>query len=186
MDTQDLLLTEAEHLVRTRGYDAMSFADLATAAEIRKASVHYHFPTKADLAAKLIARYRADVATALTTIADQNPNSAGKAQAFLQFYADALQQGEAVCLCVAMSAGRNSFDPETLGELTAFQDMALTWLETMFRGNDGTISDVADPKAEAQALFSLVEGAQLVARSQADVTKFTEATALFAARLKKD
>ena len=56
MDTQDLLLTEAERLVRTRGFDAMSFADLAVAADIRKASVHYHFPTKADLAAKLIAR----------------------------------------------------------------------------------------------------------------------------------
>ena len=68
MQTQNLLLSEAERLVRTRGFDAMSFADLATAADIRKASVHYHFPTKADLAAKMIARYRAQVAEDLTAV----------------------------------------------------------------------------------------------------------------------
>ena len=186
MDTQDLLITEAERLVRTRGFDAMSFADLATAADIRKASVHYHFPTKADLAAKMIARYRADVAKELDAIADAFVTSADRARGFLKLYSDALHEGEAVCLCVAMSAGKNSFDTKTLTELDAFQEMALSWLIDMFRTNDGTIAGVQDPEQEARALFALVEGAQLVARSHSDVSKFTDATALFAARLRKE
>lgn len=186
MTTQDLLLTEAERLVRTRGFDAMSFADLATAANIRKASVHYHFPTKADLAAKMITRYRAEVANGLNAITSTAASSAERAQGFLKLYTDALQQGEAVCLCVAMSAGKYSFDAKTISELDAFQDMALNWLTDMFATNDGTIDAVKEPKQEAQALFALVEGAQLVARSHSDVSRFTQATALFAARLRKD
>ncbi|SHH23291.1 transcriptional regulator, TetR family [Cognatiyoonia sediminum] len=186
MNTQDLLLIEAERLVRTRGFDAMSFADLATAANIRKASVHYHFPTKADLAVKMISRYRTDVAKELEAIADAAATSADRATGFLTLYLVALQKGEAVCLCVAMSAGKNSFDSKTLTELDAFQDMALRWLIEMFRTNDGTIADVQDPEREADALFALVEGAQLVARSHTDVSKFTDATALFATRLRKE
>jgi len=186
MGTQDLLLNEAERLVRTRGYDAMSFADLAKATDIRKASVHYHFPTKSDLAAKLIARYRAEVTAELGKITKTAKTTAARARSILQVYADALQQGEAVCLCVAMSAAKNSFDANTLEELAAFQDMVTCWLTDMFASNDGTIAYVQDPKDEAQALFALVEGAQLVARSHSDVSKFTHATALFAARLRKD
>ena len=186
MQTQNLLLSEAERLVRTRGFDAMSFADLATAADIRKASVHYHFPTKADLAAKMIARYRAEVEAELEAIAGNSTTSSSRAHAFLQLYSDALQQGEAVCLCVAMSAGKNSFDANTLAELGRFQDMTIQWLTSMFAINDGTIAHVQDPTEEAQALFALVEGAQLVARSHSDVSKFTQATALFAARIRKD
>ncbi len=186
MGTQNLLLIEAERLVRTRGFDAMSFADLATAADIRKASVHYHFPTKADLAAKMIAQYRKDTVKELAAIGDAATSSAERAEGFLKLYSDSLQQGEAVCLCVAMSAGKNSFDSKTLTELDAFQDMALRWLIEMFRTNDGTIADVQDPEKEADALFALVEGAQLVARSHTNVSKFTDATALFAARLRKE
>ena len=65
-----------------------------------------------------------------------------KRNGFLTFYTNALQQGESVCLCVAMSAGKNSFDPKTLVELDAFQGMALAWLEDMFATNDGSIQNV--------------------------------------------
>ena len=47
-------------------------------------------------------------------------------------------------------------------------------------------SSFQDAEKEADALFALVEGAQLVARSHTDVSKFTDATALFAARLRKE
>ena len=43
------LLSHAESLVRERGFDAFSYADLAKGADITKASVHHHFPTKAAL-----------------------------------------------------------------------------------------------------------------------------------------
>ena len=54
-DTRAELLIQAETLVRGRGYAGFSYADLAEAVGIRKASIHHHFPTKVDLGAALVA-----------------------------------------------------------------------------------------------------------------------------------
>ena len=58
-DTKTALMDIAEHAARSRGVDGFSYADLAGAIGIRKASVHYHFPTKDDLAKALVERYQA-------------------------------------------------------------------------------------------------------------------------------
>src|SRR6476469_3227193 len=58
-DTRAQLLSEAESLIRTRGYAAFSYADLAEKVGIRKASIHHHFPTKEILGATLIDEYLA-------------------------------------------------------------------------------------------------------------------------------
>ncbi len=53
MGTKELLLKEAEMLVRTRGFAAFSYADLSERVGIRKASIHHHFPTKEELGGAL-------------------------------------------------------------------------------------------------------------------------------------
>jgi len=53
------ILDSAERLVQTRGFNAFSYADIATELRLRKASIHYHFPSKADLGRRLLARYEA-------------------------------------------------------------------------------------------------------------------------------
>jgi AcrR family transcriptional regulator len=47
----------AERLVQTRGYNGFSYADVAAELNISKASLHYHFPGKAELGEALIRRY---------------------------------------------------------------------------------------------------------------------------------
>lgn len=44
--TRERLLSEAEHLMREKGYSAFSYADLSKIVGITKASIHHHFPTK--------------------------------------------------------------------------------------------------------------------------------------------
>ena len=68
MATADRILDIAERLVQRRGFNAFSYADVATAVGIRKASLHYHFATKADLGQALIARYRQTFLAALREI----------------------------------------------------------------------------------------------------------------------
>ena len=50
-------LDVAERLVQTRGFNGFSYADIAEALGVTKASLHYHFPSKADLGQRLIERY---------------------------------------------------------------------------------------------------------------------------------
>src|SRR5215211_135610 len=48
-DTADRILDLAERLVQTRGFNGFSYADIASELGLTKASLHYHFPTKAEL-----------------------------------------------------------------------------------------------------------------------------------------
>ena len=47
-DTAQRILDIAERLVQTRGFNGFSYADIAGALAVTKASLHYHFPTKAE------------------------------------------------------------------------------------------------------------------------------------------
>ena len=58
--------------MRRHGYSAFSYADLAVAVGIRKASIHHHFPTKADLAAALVAAYDIRYDAALADVASSH------------------------------------------------------------------------------------------------------------------
>ena len=55
--TTTRILDVAERLVQTRGFNGFSYADIAVQLGITKASLHYHFATKAELGRTLIARY---------------------------------------------------------------------------------------------------------------------------------
>ena len=51
------LMDAAERHIRQSGYNAFSFRELAKEVGIKSSSVHYYFPTKADLAAAVARRY---------------------------------------------------------------------------------------------------------------------------------
>ena len=57
MSKKDDLLKVAEVKVRQGGYNNFSFREIANEVGIKSASVHYHFPTKADLGAELAHQY---------------------------------------------------------------------------------------------------------------------------------
>lgn len=185
MNTKDALLDCAERAARARGYDGFSYADLASEIGIRKASIHHHFPTKADLALDLMRRYRERFFQTLEEIARVTPRGADRIRGFLDVYRQALDGGASACLCVMFSAGREALSDPVLADLNRFHTDALAWLSAAFARAraDGSIEGLADPAAEAAACLALVEGAQLMARAATDVGLFDAATARLAARL---
>ncbi|MGZ5871264.1 MAG: TetR/AcrR family transcriptional regulator [Bradyrhizobium sp.] len=56
-ETAEEILDVAETLIQTRGYSAFSYQDIADALGIRKASIHYQFPSKIELGVAVINRY---------------------------------------------------------------------------------------------------------------------------------
>jgi len=68
MDTKTDILDAGEALMKRAGYSGFSYADVAKRVNIRKASLHYHFPSKGDLARQAVARYPARMSNALSTI----------------------------------------------------------------------------------------------------------------------
>src|SRR6185295_2042375 len=68
-ETAEQILDLAETLIQTRGYSAFSYQDIADSLGIRKASIHYHFPSKTDLGIAVVDRYVARFGGALAAIA---------------------------------------------------------------------------------------------------------------------
>ena len=185
MNTRDALLDSAETAARKRGYDGFSFADMARDVGIRKASIHHHFPTKSDLGFHLIDRYAAQFENALSDIDTPQVRAGEKLQAYHALYRDALAGGTQLCLCVALSAGRDSLTDPVLDRLNQFHQNSIAWLQRAFAeaALDGSVSGLTDTDAEAHATLSLMEGAQLIARAAANVAPFDQATAAFLSRL---
>jgi TetR/AcrR family transcriptional repressor of nem operon len=54
--TKEDILSLADRLIRTKGFNAFSYADISGIMQIRNAAIHYHFPTKEDLGIQVINR----------------------------------------------------------------------------------------------------------------------------------
>ena len=157
--TRDKILDAAERRARRGGYHGFSFRDVADDVGVKSASVHYHFPTKADLAAALAQRYAARAEEFLG-----DPVALGEAGAvdrLTQLFRNALLEEDKMCLCGVFGAERDSL-PEQVASATArFFTMTLDYL-----------ARVGAPAAETLAKL---EGALILARTLRRVDLFDEA-----------
>src|SRR5438105_15931363 len=95
--TSQRILDIAERLVQTRGYNGFSYADIAAALRVTKASLHYHYPAKADLGKELIERYERNFLVALAKIDEESADARDKLRRYAGLYAGVLR-GDRMCL----------------------------------------------------------------------------------------
>jgi len=178
MTTRDTLLTTTEDLVRTRGLNGFSYADLSKRIGIRKASIHHHFPKKADLALATLRAYSEGIFARLDEIANMKEGAEAKLGAYLALYRAALGAGDQTCLCVAYALDRAALSPPVELALAEFHARSLDWLAEVLA------PVVAEPKAAAAEVLALVEGAQILARATGKIELFDEAVGPLKARYK--
>jgi TetR/AcrR family transcriptional repressor of nem operon len=161
------LLDVAQRLVQTSGYHGFSFRDLSREVGIRTASIHYHFPTKTDLAVALVRRYRHAMGRAMNEIAAQRDSLAERLDATVRLYTDTLNQGSRICVCAALGGEYASLPPEVQGELKELITDGERWLDRfLFEGRArGEIPKESDPQALARLWYAALQGALLVARA---------------------
>jgi TetR/AcrR family transcriptional repressor of nem operon len=131
-------------------------------------------------------RYKGAIAKKLAKL-DQDLDSSGdRILGFLDLYRTALNGGDTLCLCVALSMGRDTLTEETLRQIADFRGQTLAWLQEVFAlaAQDGSICNVCDPSKEAAAALALAEGAQVSARSEQNMQRFDHATEMMRQRIR--
>src|SRR5690348_1621039 len=88
--TSQRILDVAERLMQVRGYNGFSYADIATKLRVTKASLHYHFPSKAELGTRLMQRYTETFRAALAAIDAASVDARQKLERYVAIYADVL------------------------------------------------------------------------------------------------
>jgi TetR/AcrR family transcriptional regulator, transcriptional repressor for nem operon len=174
--TASRILDIAERLVQTRGFNSFSYADIATELGITKASLHYHFPGKAELGYALITRYGERFNGALEEIDRGLPDARTKLEAYADLYAGVLR-GERMCMCGVLAAEFQTLPDPMREEVIRFFDENQTWLTALLEQGklDGSLSFRGQPEDVAQGILSTLEGAMLVARPYGDLTRFDAA-----------
>jgi TetR/AcrR family transcriptional repressor of nem operon len=170
------LLAEAELLLRTKGYAAFSYADLAKKIDVRNASIHHHFPTKEHLGRAVVEKYLAEFSQQLREIETASESSMAKLRAYASFFGSVLESGQ-LPLCSALAAELKAM-PESLQDLTRdFFDLHLKWLARTIRGGvaNGEFRSETDPKRAAALMLSVLEGASLTTWVTGDGTIFRDA-----------
>jgi TetR/AcrR family transcriptional repressor of nem operon len=182
--TTTRILDVAERLVQTRGFNGFSYADIAAALGITKASLHYHFATKAELGRTLIARYTDAFETALRAITAKLPRPDERLRAYVKLYADVLAN-ERMCLCGMVAAEYGTLPPPMQEAIRVFFEFNESWLAGLLdQGNrEGCLSVRVPPHEAARMLVGALEGEMLVARAYGDPQRFASAAKLLLAQL---
>ena len=173
-ETPSRILDSAERLAQTRGFNGFSYADIAAELGITKASLHYHFATKADLGRALIVRYGERFSAALTAM-DAQPDARQRLCGYVEVY-ESLLVRDRMCLCGMFAAEYSTLPAAMQSQLRRFFDENESWLaRTLESGRAAGLMRFEGSGTEAaRALTAGLEGAMLLARSYEDVARFAQ------------
>jgi len=167
--SRETILTAARRAAQTHGYSGLNFRDLAEEVGIKAASIYYHFPSKADLGAAVARRYWEDTKAELDAMLAKNVDGVTCLRRYPKLFRRSLENGNRLCLCSFMSAEHDDLPDTVKREVQTFKDINVAWLERVISKSDETSKD---SRTRARAIFAAISGAQLMARSCADIKIF--------------
>ena len=171
-NAREAILAAAKSAAQLHGYSGINFRSIADQVGIKNASIYYHFPSKAGLAAAVAQRYWQDVQRALEEIRAANVEPKVCVQLYPSLFRKSLEDGNKLCLSSFMAAEYEDLPDEVLREIRAFADVNVTWLTQVLA--DAGMGSAAECERRALAIYTAVAGAQLIARTRADVGLFDD------------
>lgn len=172
-DMKQQILACARELIQRRGYNGFSYRDVALEVGIRAASIHHHFPAKADLAIAVIRSYTDVLKNEAAKLEARAATPEEKIRWLVGFFKATLSDDNKMCLCGMLGAEANSLPAEVNEETATFFRTCLGWL------TDALGSGAAAERRARHFLASL-EGALILAKTlnDADVLDTVSASAL--------
>ena len=171
MDTAQQILDTAEGLIQKRGFFGFSFQDIAEEIGIKKASIYYHFPAKAELGRAVIDRYRQRMRE--TTDAIEQDGGIDHWQALTLYLEPILTLGripDQACLCGVLGGEYLGLPEEMQEEISGFFSEHHRFLAGLLeKGREaGAFQFGGSAGGCAKLLFGAIEGGLLIKRTTGD------------------
>lgn len=175
--TSQQILDIAQRLVQTRGFNAFSYADIAAALAMTKASLHYHFASKERLGVSLIVRYQRTFTRILADIDSAAADPGRKLRRYVAIYDEVLADNR-MCLCGMLAAESETLPKAMNDALREFFAVNETWLANVLdQGRtSGALTFNGTSAEAAQYIVASLEGAMMMARSEGGKARFEAAT----------
>jgi TetR/AcrR family transcriptional repressor of nem operon len=163
------IVDAAERRIRAGGFSGFSFREIAEDVGVKSSSVHYHFPTKENLAAAVVRRYTDKVAE---LIDEGSAKGVDAAKVLTRTFRPDVPAGNRMCPCVVLAAGALDLPAEVAVEVKVFFKMCVAKLVA------GGLA-----KNTATELLSTITGALVVSNALNDVAAYDQATKDFLRKL---
>ena len=161
-DVKTAILDAAERRMQIGGFGGFSFREIAADVGIKSSSVHYHFPTKENLAAAVIRRWAEETSEFIDKELERDPDPI---RAWTNaFRGTALSEGR-MCPCTALGAASQDLPAEVAREVKGFFKMC----------SDKLVEEGLSPSNAAEVL-STITGALVVANALGDTAAYDRAT----------
>lgn len=164
--TKQRIMDLAQDVLRQKGYNGFSYADISAPLGVKNAAIHYHFPKKEDLGVSLISRERRRFKKWTERQAIRELDSAGKINWFLGIYEHFSQGGTRVCYLGALESDFASLPDELQEETRGLNQDLLDWLKGMLQAGQesGELTFEGGASGKALLLLGAVQGAVQMAR----------------------
>lgn len=185
------ILTVAERLIQSRGYNAFSYRDIAEEVQIKTSSIHYYFPAKADLGKAVVQRHLEGLAETLKPLLEDEKLSFAKklGQVIDTLVAKTYGDHQKMCLGGMLAADALTLPEPIKKEVRHFFTRIAQWFRQM-------LTEAVERKeiqlekrniaAEAAFILALFEGSLLLARLYKDEGYLAAARRQIMARFSKD
>lgn len=163
-DKASEILNAARVLMMDRGYNGFSFRDVAAEVGIKSASIHYHYPTKADLAEATAKAYREMFSEVISCLGgDDAPE---RLRAYGSVFVATLRDQNGLCLGGVLAADTRTLPNQVRSEVEQFFEDQSAWVAGVLQEGQakGQIRSEINPQAFAKTFVSSLEGAMMVSR----------------------
>lgn len=177
--TAGRILEAGRQLIMRRGYSGFSYADIADAIDIRKASIHHHFPTKADLAVAVLQQSQASFDADMSLLDASGADALVQMRAYIGYWERCIADDSApFCVAGMLGAELPALPDDVARAVRAHFDDLAAWLVRVLEAGvkDGVVQSGISVQTEAATFVSLVYGAMLAARAYGNAGMFRDVT----------
>ena len=148
----------AEEQVRSGGYNSFSFRGISKQIGIKSASIHYHFPTKADLGLAIAQRYTVRFIELLNAICQEESSPKVRLSRYIDLFRHVVVVDKNICLCGILATETDILPGLIHKETALFFEQNKQWLIKAIFHND------AQANQKSNVLLACLEGALLLSK----------------------
>ena len=161
-DMKTAIMDAAERRMQAGGFFGFSFREIAADVGIKSSSVHYHFPTKEDLAAAVIRRWADNTSRHIDEALHKDPDPV---RVWTKAFRGTAMAEPHMCPCTVLGASAHDLPEQVAVEVKRFFAMC----------QDKLIAAGLTP-GKAKEFLSTIVGALVVANALHDTAEYDRAT----------
>jgi TetR/AcrR family transcriptional repressor of nem operon len=165
-NTRQQIIDKAAQLMLQRGLNGFSYRDISEPLGVKNAAIHYHFPSKADLALALIEDYQETLRRQTAEFMAYGGPARPQLEGMFSFTRQQCACGRPICMAGALTVDFEDLNDETRNAMDQVMKETVSWLthvvETGREQNEFQFKGSARPKAIS--ILAIIQGARQLAR----------------------